>query len=167
MTTRPVGQRENITPREAVLPQFVQVESWLRPRILACIPKTQREWVDLRAQQRVVDPSNVLLFYAYKFFAPGSPDERDSLMSRVLNPSVCTRAGSAQIEHIRWRADIRRLSALGCYPPGLMLSYRALGSIFSNVFDRAEPHLNLRWNQLKNQLGLPHVISPQALTEVS
>ena len=167
MTTRPVDQRENIIPREAVPPQFLQIESWLRPRILACIPKTQREWVDLRAQQGVVDPSNVLLFYTYKFFAPGSPDERDGLMRRVLNPSVCTHAGSAQIEHIRWRADIRRLSALGCYPPDLMLSYRALESIFSSVFDRAEPQLNLRWNMLKNRLGLPHVITPQALTEVS
>ena len=86
MTTRPVDQRENIIPREAGPPQFVQVEPWLRPRILACIVKTQREWVNLRAQQGVVDPSNVLLFYAYKFFAPGSPDERDSLMRRVLNP---------------------------------------------------------------------------------
>ena len=126
MTIRPVDQRENIIPREAFPLQFVQVESWLRPRIFACIPKTQREWVYLRAQQGVVDPSNVLLFYAYKFFAPGSPDERDSLMRRVLNPSVCIHAGSAHIEHIRWRADIRRLSALGCYPPDLMLRYRAL-----------------------------------------
>ena len=167
MTTRPVDQRESIIPREAIPPQFVQVESWLRPRILACLPRTQREWVDLRAQQGLVDPSNVLLFYAYKFFAPGSPDERDSLIRRVLNPSVCAHPGSAQIEHIRWRADIRRLSALGCYPPDLMLSYRALESIFSNVFDRAEPQLNLRWNQLKNKLGLPHLITPQALSEVS
>ena len=47
MTTRPMDQRENIIPREAVPPQFV-----------ACIPKTQREWVDLRALQRVVGPSN-------------------------------------------------------------------------------------------------------------
>ena len=153
LMSRPMDQRENILPREAVPMYFVQVESWLRPRILACPPKSQREWVDLRAQQGVVDPSNVLLFYAYKFFSPGSPDERDSLMKRVLNPAVCTHAGSAQIEHIRWRSDVRRLAELGCYPPDLMLSYRALESIFGSVFDRAEPQLNMRWIQLKNK---PH-----------
>ena len=48
-----------------------------------------------------------------------------------------------------------------------MLSYRALESIFGNVFDKAEPQLNLRWNLLKNRLGLPYRITLQALQEVS
>ena len=120
----------------------------------------------VRAQQGVVDQTNTLLFYVFKFFAPGSPDEKDHLMRRVPNPAVCTHAGAAQIELMRWQADVRRMSALGCFPPDLMLSYRALESIFSNVFDKAEPQLNLRWNQLKNRLGLPHLITPQAFQEV-
>ena len=47
-----------------------------------------------------------------------------------------------------------------------MLSYRALESIFSVIFERAEPQLNLRWVMLKNKLGLPHMISMEALREV-
>ena len=59
-----------------------------------------------------------------------------------------------------------RLQALGCMPPDLMVSYRALESIFVNVFDKAEPQLHLRWIMLKNRLGLPHVVTVEAFKEV-
>ena len=68
---------------------------------------------------------------------------------------------------MRWRTDVQRLSALGCMPPDLTMSYRALESIFGIVFDKAEPQLNLRWLQLKNRLGLPHLITLEAFKEVS
>ena len=139
----------------------------MRPRILACLPKSQRDWIELRAQAGTLDESNVLLFYAMKFFAPGSPDEKDGLIRRVLNPSVCTHAAAAQVELMRWRADVRRTISLGIFPPDLMMSYRAMVSISENVFDKAEPQLNLRWNMLKNQLGLPHRITQKAMMDVS
>ena len=68
---------------------------------------------------------------------------------------------------MRWRADVRRTVALGIFPPDLMMSYRAMESIFGTVFDKAEPQLNLRWNMLKNKLGLPHHITEHSLAEVS
>ena len=148
-------------------PHFAQVESWMRPRILACLPKNQREWVDLRAQTGVVDPSHALLYYLYKTFAPGSPGEKDILLRRGLNPNVCTNTAPAQIELMRWRADVRRLHSLGCLPPDIMMSYRALESIFGAVFDKAEPQLHMRWIQMKNRLGLPHLVTPAAFREVS
>ena len=110
----------------------------MRPRILACLPKAQRDWVDLRAQQGVTDQSNTLLFYMFKVFSPGSPDEKDALLLRVLNPSVCTHAASAQIELMRWHADVLRLESLGCFPPDLMLSYRAIESILRGGADERE-----------------------------
>eukprot|EP00959_Pyramimonas_sp_CCMP1952_P080159 1675675-Pyramimonas_sp.AAC.1 len=58
--SKPLDKREQIYPQEALPPQHAQVESWMRPRILACLPKTQREWVDLRAQAGVVDMSHTL-----------------------------------------------------------------------------------------------------------
>ena len=139
----------------------------MRPRILACPPKNQREWVDHRAQAGVVDMSNTLVYYLFKFFAPGSPGEKDSLLRKVLNPNVCTNAASAQIELMRWRTEVQRLKALGCMPPDLTMSYRALESIFGAVFDKAEPQLHMRWISLKNRLGLPHIITPAAFKEVS
>ena len=165
--TRPLDQRERICPQEAVPAHHAQVESWMRPRILACLPKTQREWVDLRASAGVVDASNTLVYHLFKFFAPGSPGEKDSLLRKVFNPNVCTNLQAAQIELMRWRTDVQRLSALGCMPPDLTMSYRALESIFGIVFDKAEPQLNLRWIQLKNRLGLPHLITLEAFKEVS
>eukprot|EP00973_Karenia_brevis_P005267 721301-Karenia_brevis.AAC.1 len=50
---KPLDQREQIYPFELIPPQLAQVESWMRPRSLACLPKNQREWVDLRAQSGV------------------------------------------------------------------------------------------------------------------
>ena len=117
----------------------------MRPRILACLPKTQREWVDLRALAGVIDASNSLVYYLFKFFAPGSPREKDSLLRKVVNPNVCTNPQSVQIEFMRWRTDVQRLSALGCMPPDLTMSYRALESIFGIVFDKAEPQLHMHW----------------------
>ena len=43
LVTKPLDQREQIYPRESIPPQFSQLESWLRPRVLACLPKSQRE----------------------------------------------------------------------------------------------------------------------------
>ena len=78
----------------------------MRRCILACLPKTQFEWVDHRALAGVVDASNTLVYYIFKFFAPGSPGEKDSLWRKVLNPKVCTNPQSAQIELMRWRTDV-------------------------------------------------------------
>ena len=62
---------------------------------------------------------------------------------------------------------MQRLKALGCMPPDLTMSHRALESIFGTVFDKAEPQLHMRWIMLKNRLGLPHVVTPEAFKEVS
>ena len=53
------------------------------------------------------------------------------------------------------------------YAPDLSMSYRALESIFGIVFDKAEPQLHMRWIQLKNTLGLPHLVTLEAFKEVS
>ena len=49
-------------------------------------------------------------------------------------------------------------------PPALLLTYRAMQSIFSAVSDEAEAQLHARWISLKHDLGLPRDIeqrSPQ------
>ena len=111
--------------------------------------------MDLRATARAVESFHILLYYLFKSFALGSPNEKGSLLRKVLNPNVCTQPHSAQLELMRWRSDVLRLKALGCMPPDLTLSYKALESIFGVVFDNAEPQLHMRWIQLKNQFGLP------------
>ena len=130
-------------------------------------PKNTKEWVELRAQAGPPDPSHVLVYYLFKLVAPGSPNDKDALLKRVLNPNVCTNPQSAQLELMRWRTDVDRLQKLGCMPPDLMVSYRALESIFGTVFDKAEAQLHLRWISLKNKLSLPHVITAAAFQEVS
>ena len=74
--TKSVEQRESVQPQSGVPPRHTVVESWMRPRILASLPKNQRDWVDLRAQAGEVDSSSCLIFYPFKVFAPGSPNDK-------------------------------------------------------------------------------------------
>ena len=94
----PLHQREHVTPTDSLPPQHSTVECWMRPKILQCLPKAQLDWVELRAQAGTVDPCHVLIFYAYKLFSPGSPDEKDALIKRILNPNVCAHPASAQMK---------------------------------------------------------------------
>eukprot|EP00959_Pyramimonas_sp_CCMP1952_P355011 7436664-Pyramimonas_sp.AAC.1 len=102
-----------------------------------------------------------------KTFSPGGADEKVHLINSVLNPSVCSQPRAAQVELLKWKENLRRCAELGCYPPDLLLAYRAMESIFCAVFDKAEPQLHHRWVNLRNQLGLPHVITLQAIEHVA
>ena len=120
----------------------------------------------MRAQQGKKDASHALLFYIMKVFAPGNADEKCSLLSSILNPNVCTNPAAAQNELLRWKQGIRRCMELGGAPPDLTLAYRAMESIFSVIFEKAEPGLHLRYHMLKNSLGLPYQITVEAMWRV-
>ena len=53
------------------------------------------------------------------------------------------------------------------FPTRSTAAYRAMESIFSAVFDKAEPQLNHRWISLRNVLGLPHTITIEAIQQVA
>ena len=59
--------------------------------------------------------------------------------------------------------SIRRCSELGHQMPDLTLTYRAMESIYSVIFDKAEPQLSRCWLTLNNALGLPHIITADAM----
>ena len=42
-----LDQREAVLPQGGLPPQHAVIESWMRPRILASLPKTTKEWVEL------------------------------------------------------------------------------------------------------------------------
>ena len=70
------------------------------------------------------------------------------------------------MELIKWKENMRRCAELGCHPPDLLLAYRAMESIFSAVFDKAEPQLHHRWVNLRNDLGPPHLLALNAIQKV-
>ena len=121
----------------------------------------------MRARQGKIDDSHIVLFYLFKTFGPGSPEEKVQLCASVLNPNVCSQPLPAQVELLRWKENIRRCAELSGYPPDLLLAYRAMESIFSAVFDKAEPLLNHRWISLRNQLGLPHHVDQATMEKVA
>eukprot|EP00959_Pyramimonas_sp_CCMP1952_P390066 8174435-Pyramimonas_sp.AAC.1 len=113
----PLHQREGIEPTTPMPAPWLQIEAWIRPRILETLPKDIREWVALRARSGRVGPSHVLLFYLMKAFAPGGADEKVFLTNSILNPNVCSQPRAAQVELLKWKENLRRSAALGCSPP--------------------------------------------------
>ena len=103
------------------------------------------------------------IVYLMKTFSPGGAEEKIHLTNAILNPVVCANPRAAHLELIRWKDNLRRSEELGCSPPDLTLAYRAMESIFSGVYDKAESQLNHRWISLRNILGLPHVIAVAAI----
>jgi len=162
-----MSERESILPTETMPVAWDQIDSWMRPKLLEAIPGVVREWVGMRARQGRLDGTHVIIFWVVKQFGPGSVEEQVAINSNILNPSVCSNPRAAQIELMKWKENIRRLAELSISPPALLLTYRAMESIFNVVFDKAEPQLNARWISLKNELGLPHHITQQAFERVA
>ena len=158
--------RESVVPQDKMPQVWEQVDSWMRPKILEAVPGVIRELVSMRSRQGQIDDTHVILFWLVKQFGPGSIEEQIAVNNNIVNPHACANPKSAQSELIRWKENIRRLAALNMTPPALMLTYRAMESIFSAVFDKAEPQLNARWISLKNQLGLPHRVDRDTLEKV-
>ena len=127
----------------------------MRPKLLDAAPGHVKEMVSARARQNMIDQSRVVLFYVMKLFEPGNADEKTQLLASMLNPKVCTNPRAAQSQLLKWKETIRRVHQLGLSPPDIMLSYPAMESIFSEVFNKAEAQLNMRWISLKNISGLP------------
>ena len=158
--------RESVTPLDRMPQVWEQVDSWMRPKILEAVPGVIRELVNMRSRQGQIDDTHVILFWLVKQFGPGSIEEQIAVNNNIVNPHACANPKSAQSELIRWKENIRRLKELNMTPPALMLTYRAMESIFSAVFDKAEPQLHARWISLKNELGLPHRVDRDTLEKV-
>jgi len=103
-------------------------------------------------------------FVVLKQFSPGGANEQMALLQGLENPKCCANVKAAQIDLIRWRESIRRMMELKLPSPPIIRTYVATESIFSGVFEKADPQLNLRWVSLKNQLGLPHHKNPTIIT---
>ena len=116
----------------------MQVDSWMGPKLLEATPNHIRDWVNERARYGHVDASHIVLFHLFKTFTPGGVDEIAQLQQKILNPQVCSNAKSAQVELIRWKETIKRMMELNIAPPDIHLTYAAMESIFSTVFEKAD-----------------------------
>ena len=143
-----------------------QLDSWMRPKLLDAVPSVIREWVSMRARQGRTDESHIIVFWVVKQFGPGNAEEQVALNGNILNPHVCTNPRAAQLELLKWKENVRRVAELNIAPPPMLLCYRGMESIFSAVFDKAEPMLHARWIALKNQLGLPYRVDGSAIEAV-
>ena len=162
-----INERESIQPTEPFPEVWVQIDSWMRPKLLEAIPQDVKNLVESRHRQGKQDDTHHILFWVHKIFCPGSMEEKLAVTSNIINPRACSNPKAAQSELIKWKENIRRSYELELAAPDVAFSYRALASIFSAVFDKAEPMLFARWIALKNELGLPHRISQYTMEKVS
>lgn len=125
-----IKDREAIFPRDKMPVAWEQIDSWMRPKLLEVVPKNVKDWVTQRANNKQIDESHVIVFYLMKTYAPGSPEEKDTLHKCILNPHCCSNPKSAQVELIKWKEHVKRYHALGCASPDITMSYRAMESIF-------------------------------------
>ena len=137
-----IHERESIVPIETMPSAWKQVDSWMRPKLLEPIPKHIKEWMLAWARQNTIDQSHVVLFNVTKVFAPGNAHEKTQLLSSMLNPNVCTNPRAAQAELLKWKEATRPVHQLGCSLLHILLTFPTMESIFSEVFNKAEPQLN-------------------------
>ena len=83
-----------------------------------------------------------------------------------MNPNVCSNAKSAPLELLKWNDKVLKYKALGGSPLDLLITFRAMNSIFNTVFENADAQLNLRWNNMCNHLGLPQQVKPEAFEHI-
>jgi hypothetical protein len=134
------------------------MEDWLRPKLVACLPKETQDWITQRVQQGRLDSTPNVLFDLFKRFGPGGPRERAQLIQYIINPKPQQVAKGAQTELNRWMDSVRRCIIFKISAPDKYQGYVAMESIFSNLFERAEPQLNFRWISLRNDLSLPSIL---------
>ena len=82
----PTHQRESIMPAAPTPMAWLQIEAWIRPRVLEALPKDIKEWVNMRARQGKLDAVQVLLFYLMKSFSPGARRKRYTLLPQSSTP---------------------------------------------------------------------------------
>ena len=163
----PLMTRESITVAQRTSVKWQQLESWVRPKLIACLPDALKKLVTARGMQNIEDECQDVLYLLTKACMPGAADERSAVNTLLQNPTPCSKPESAQAEMQRWWQAGRRCRDLGMSSPDVTVLYTAFRSIFSNVFAVANSNLQLRWMNLENELGLPYVITFDKLYKVA
>ena len=96
-----VHHRGDIIPNAPMPGAWLQLEEWMRLKILGAAPNDIREWVDMRARRGKVDAPHALLFYFMKMFTPGGAEEKVHLIASVLSPRVSSQPRAAQVDLLR------------------------------------------------------------------
>jgi len=70
----PVMSREGIRVPERAHPRWVQIETWIKPRLLACLPQQLKKQLTQRGVQGIRDEVQDILFLILKTCCPGVAD---------------------------------------------------------------------------------------------
>ena len=163
----PIMNREGIKIDFRIPTKWRQIEVWIRPKLLACLPQNLKKTLTQRGVQGQRDECQDILFLIFKACMPGAADEKTSVLQLLQNPTPCSKPESALNEIQRFWAAARRCQELRMAPPDGTILYTAFRSIFSNVFIGAGSNLQLRWMNLENNLSLPHIVSLESMQEVA
>ena len=130
----PIMNREGIKIDFRIPTKWRQIEVWIRPKLLACLPQNLKKTLTQRGVQGQRDECQDILFLIFKACMPGAADEKTSVLQLLQNPTPCSKPESALNEIQRFWAAARRCQELSMAPPDVTILYTACRSIFSNVF---------------------------------
>ena len=91
----PVMNRERLVVNHRVPKKWMQVETWIRPRLLACLPQQLKKQLTQRGVQGVRDEVQDILFMILKACCPGIADEKSEVLRQVTDPTLCSKAETA------------------------------------------------------------------------
>ena len=163
----PIMNREGIAVEARTPMKFVQLESWIRPKLIACLPQALKRTLTQRGTQGVKDECQDILCMLFKSCMPGAADEKIAVLKMLQNPTPCSTAETALNEMQRFWSAGRRFQELNMAPPDVTVPYTAFRSIFSDVLTSAGSNLRLRWMNLENVSNLFHIISIESMYEVA
>ena len=163
----PIMTREGITVAHRTPTKWLQLESWIRPKLIACLPDNLKKQLTARGMQDIEDECQDIIYLLTKSCMPGAADEKSAVLKMLQDPTPCSKAESALAEVQRFWSAGRRCRELGMSAPDVTVLYTAFRSIFSNVLAAANSNLQLRWMNLENDLGLPHVITIEKMYRVA
>ena len=134
--TAPIVQREGVAVGPRNPSKWVQLETWIKPRVVAAMPQHLKKQLQQRGVQGVRDEVQDILYQLMKTCHPGTPDEKQAVISQLQSPNACSRPDTALNELQRFWAAARRCHALKMQFPDVSILYTAMTSIFTAVLSR-------------------------------
>eukprot|EP00959_Pyramimonas_sp_CCMP1952_P304898 6381430-Pyramimonas_sp.AAC.1 len=99
--------REGITVKARNQPKWRQLETWIKPKLIACLPQLLKKQLTQRGVQGICDETQDILYLVLKTCCPGAAGEKSAVLKQLTNPTPCSKPESALAELQRFWAAAR------------------------------------------------------------
>ena len=83
----PVMNREGLKVVHRNSAKYAQIETWIKPRLVASLPQNLKKQLTQRGVQGMRDEVQDILFLVLKTACPGVADEKAAVLRQLQNPT--------------------------------------------------------------------------------